>query len=109
MTDLKERSDLPQEEMQSREEIAARICSDLVLSIEKFLKEGFAPFQSTWNRLDRYFESDIVVDNGKQRMIGKSLGVDAEGVLQVMTAEGQQNIAAGEIFPSLRAADEASQ
>ena len=42
-------------------------------------------------------------------MIGKSLGVDAEGVLQVMTAEGQQNIAAGESFPSLRAADEASQ
>ncbi len=97
------------DDLPEREQIAAQVCAGLLDMIEEFLSVGFAPFQSRWNSLDRYFESDIVIDNGKQRLIGKSLGVNAEGVLQVLTAEGQQSISAGEIFPSLREANEATE
>ena len=106
IADLRELAENDSINLVEREIIAAKLCSKLLSGIEQFLQEGFKPFQSVWNELDRYFESDIVVGNGAQRLIGKSLGVDEEGVLQLLTAEGNQKINAGEIFPSLRAADE---
>ncbi len=107
VTDLREMAESSSISLVRREVIAARLCSNLLSAINQFLDEGFKPFQSAWNDLDRYFGSDIVVDNGVQRLIGKSLGVDEDGVLQLLTAKGHQKINAGEIFPSLRAADEA--
>lgn len=88
-----------------REELAAAICSQLIKNIDRYCAAGFAPFQSNWNANDRYLEADVVIDSGNNRLIGKSLGVDAEGALILQTAAGEQLISGGEIFPSLREAN----
>ncbi len=90
----------------SREELAASLCSQIVKNIDRYCDSGFAPFQAHWNANDRYLEADVVIDSGNSRLIGKSLGVDAEGALILQTATGEQLISGGEIFPSLRDANE---
>ncbi len=82
--------------------IAGAIVNELIADLEKFLKHGFGPFKDIWNNYDRYAESDIVIDNGAERLIGKSLGVNEEGSLMLLTATGPITLNTGEIFPSLR-------
>jgi BirA family transcriptional regulator, biotin operon repressor / biotin---[acetyl-CoA-carboxylase] ligase len=82
--------------------IAGAIVNELVGGVEKFLKYGFKPFKDIWNDYDRYAGADIVIDNGAERLIGKSLGVNEEGSLVLLTAAGSVTLNTGEIFPSLR-------
>ena len=94
------------DDLPMREELVANICSDLLKNIERFSAKGFEPFQSSWNHYDHYFGSDIVIENGRFRYIGKSLGVDQKGVLVLETTEGERLISAGEIIPTLRKLNE---
>jgi BirA family biotin operon repressor/biotin-[acetyl-CoA-carboxylase] ligase len=87
------------------EQVAAAIVNELVAGLDSFLRNGFKPFKETWNSYDRYAGSDIVIDSGNERLIGKSLGVDEEGRLMLHTPSGPITLNTGEIFPSLRAAD----
>lgn len=84
------------------EALVATFCNELFKAIWQFEEGGFAPFQHRWNSLDRYVDSDIVIDNGNKRLIGKSLGVNEIGALVLQTVDGQIEINGGEIFPSLR-------
>mgnify|MGYP006112128587 CR=1 FL=1 len=102
VTDLKELFD----NLPTREELVANMCSELLTNIERFSSNGFEPFQASWNRYDCYFESEVVIDNGNSRQTGKSLGVNHEGALVLKTAEGKQLIFAGEILPTLRESNE---
>ena len=86
--------------------LAATIVNELVASLDRFLDSRFAPFKGLWNDYDRYAESDIVIDNGGERLIGKSMGVNEAGSLMLHTATGPITLNTGEIFPSLRAAEE---
>lgn len=92
----------------TREQLAAQVCSQLLENIEKFSAQGFAPFQSDWNNNDRYLGAEIVIEDGARRIEGRSSGVDDHGALLVQTASGQQCIQGGEVFPSLREAEEVS-
>lgn len=84
------------------EEVVAAVVSELLCNIERFEADGFSVFQQVWNRQDCYLGSDIVIENGPNRTIGTSLGVDASGALVLQCANGRQLISGGEIFPSLR-------
>jgi BirA family biotin operon repressor/biotin-[acetyl-CoA-carboxylase] ligase len=88
------------------EKLAAAIVNQLVAGLDNFLRDGFKPFKDTWNGYDRYAGSDIVIDSGNERLIGKSLGVNEEGSLMLRTPGGPMTLSTGEIFPSLRAGDE---
>lgn len=85
------------------EELAAAITNELVGALAEFLEQGFWPFKDIWNGYDRYIGSDIVIDSGSERLIGKSLGVNEEGSLMLHTPAGPITLNTGEIFPSLRA------
>lgn len=89
------------------ERVAGAIVNELVGGVEKFLESGFKPFKDIWNDYDRYAEADIVIDNGAERLIGKSLGVNEEGSLVLLTATGPVTLNTGEIFPSLHALESA--
>ena len=84
------------------EELIAIFINALLPNVIHFEATGFSPFQDDWNRLDCYIDHDIVIQNGSQRVIGKSLGVDSSGAQLLQTATGTQTIIGGEIFPSLR-------
>ncbi|MGI9249870.1 MAG: biotin--[acetyl-CoA-carboxylase] ligase [Pseudohongiellaceae bacterium] len=74
-------------------------------AVDQYLAEGFAPFQQAWNKADRYFEEDVVVEQNGERLIGRAEGVDDNGALQFITATGKHLISGGEIFPSVRPND----
>ena len=89
-------------ESPSRIILLAALLNHLCRNLEKYETSGFAPFEERWNSLDCYRMKDIEIENGESRLIGKSLGVDAEGLLLLQTAQGMESINGGEVFPSLR-------
>lgn len=86
--------------------LAGSIVNHLVEALDLLQQEGFSPFQNVWNSYDRYFDSDIVIDDGRERMIGKSMGVNESGRLMLQTLSGLVTLNTGEIFPSLRDVEE---
>lgn len=86
----------------SRVILLATLLNHLCRNLEKYEGSGFSSFEERWNGLDCYRMSDIEIQNGESRLIGKSLGVNAEGSLLLQTAKGMQSINGGEVFPSLR-------
>ena len=95
-------------ETPSIEWLAGNIVNCLLENIDIFTNSGFATFRTIWNRYDRYYGKDIVVQNGTSARPGRSLGVDESGSLLLLTSEGVQKISGGEIFPSLREKSEVS-
>jgi BirA family biotin operon repressor/biotin-[acetyl-CoA-carboxylase] ligase len=90
------------------EEIVAVLLNKLLSNIAVFESRGFSSFQDEWNRLDCYVGHDIVIQNSRERIIGKSLGVDQSGAQLIQTAGGRQAVIGGEIIPSLREYSEGS-
>ena len=89
-------------ELPSRVTLLAALLNKLCRNLEKYESSGFSSFEERWNGLDCYRMSDIEIQNGESRLIGKSLGVDSDGSLLLQTAKGIQSINGGEVFPSLR-------
>ena len=75
------------------------VLARLLEYIGVFAANGFAGFQDEWNRHDRYFAQDVVVQAGSERHIGRGAGVDAGGALLLRTATGVQRLVSGAIFP----------
>ena len=76
------------------------ILNRLLEYIGIFRDEGFAFFQDEWNKFDRYFQQDVVVQVGDEKTIGRVSGVDETGALLVRNATGVQRMVSGTIFPS---------
>lgn len=89
-------------ELPSRANLLATLLNHLCRNLGGYESSGFSSFEERWNRLDCYRMNDIEIQNGESRLIGKSLGVDAEGSLLLQTARGIHAINGGEVFPSLR-------
>lgn len=82
--------------------LLAALLNELCKNLSVFESNGFSSFEERWNALDCYRMSNIVIENGEGRIIGKSLGVNSDGALRIQTASGIQSINGGEVFPSLR-------
>ena len=89
-------------ELPSRTVLLASLLNHLSRNLGEYEVSGFSSFEERWNSLDCYRMSDIEIQNGESRLIGKSLGVDADGSLLLQTEQGTQSINGGEVFPSLR-------
>lgn len=76
------------------------ILNRLLEYIGIYRDEGFAFFQDEWNKFDRYFQQDVVVQVGDEKTIGRVSGVDETGALLVRNATGIQRMVSGTIFPS---------
>ncbi len=81
------------------------ILNRLLEYIGIYRDEGFAFFRDEWNKFDRYFQQDVVVQVGDEKIIGRVSGVDETGALLVRNATGVQRMVSGTIFPSRHRAD----
>jgi BirA family biotin operon repressor/biotin-[acetyl-CoA-carboxylase] ligase len=86
----------------SRNALAAALAEGLVAAMERFAREGMAPFLADWERYDLYRGEQVEVHWGQQRVCGTHLGLDPQGALRLDTGAGIQTFQAGEV--SLRPA-----
>jgi BirA family transcriptional regulator, biotin operon repressor / biotin---[acetyl-CoA-carboxylase] ligase len=82
----------------SRNILAATTISKLLLMLQRFQVEGFAPFRPRWQALDAYRGKNVVIKTGAADDIeGVADGVDGSGGLRVLTPDGLQIMKGGEV------------
>ena len=91
----------------SRNELLAGIVNHVAAACERFGREGFAPFRADWEASDHFRDRDVVVTLPAAKpgaaIVGRSLGVGADGALRIETDDSVRQFVAGEV--SLRDAD----
>lgn len=81
----------------SRNALTAAVISRVLLMLEQFQQEGFAPFRERWQALDAFNGRSVVVKTGAADLEGIADGVDATGGLRIQTATGLQIMKGGEV------------
>lgn len=76
------------------------ILNRLLEYIDIYTGQGFSFFQQEWNKFDRYYQQDVIVQVGDEKTIGRVSGVDENGALLVRNATGTRRLVSGTIFPS---------
>lgn len=90
----------------SRIDVAARTAACMLEGLERFGREGFAPFAREWDAYDSLRDAPVTVLRHDGTLDGYARGVDAEGALRVETTPGQvERVHAGDV--SLRRASSA--
>ena len=87
----------------SRNQLAAELINQLLVIVDEFQQEGFAPYQQYWAERDVYHEQTVRVVAGDHVKQGVMKGVNRKGELMLKTNQGIEVLNAGEV--SLRAAD----
>jgi BirA family biotin operon repressor/biotin-[acetyl-CoA-carboxylase] ligase len=87
----------------ARSEVAVRTAVRMLEGLERFAREGFAPFAQQWLAYDSLCGAAVTVLRQDGEFEGIARGVDAEGALRVETASGRfERVHAGDV--SLRRA-----
>jgi BirA family biotin operon repressor/biotin-[acetyl-CoA-carboxylase] ligase len=77
---------------------------DIVAALEaetgRWLREGFAPIRAAWLARAYGLGGTVGVRLPKERLSGRFVDLDRDGVLLLETAQGPRRVAAGEIFPA---------
>lgn len=81
----------------SRNLLAARTVSRLLLMLNTFEEAGFEPFRARWQRLDAYKGKRVIIKTGAADMEGIADGVDGSGGLRLLTSSGLEVIKGGEV------------
>ena len=84
----------------STSSLLAQLATPLVLAIHEFERDGFAPLQAAFAQRDLLQGQALRLSNGLE---GLGAGVDAEGVLQIDTANGRVAVASDEVSVRLGA------
>lgn len=79
----------------SREKYLTALLTDLNINLTAFNQQGFSAFHPLWQTFDVFSHQEIYLHNDKKKLYGKNLGVNAQGALQLLTAEGIKNIHQG--------------
>lgn len=91
------------EQISDRNDVVAALLAQLLPALERFPREGFAPWLSRWNELDALFGRPIRIENAGEDSRGMARGVDAHGALLVETHDGVRRFISGEV--TVRAQD----
>lgn len=87
---------------QDRHALLATLMNHLAQALQRFEREGLAPFVARWNALDAYGGQAVAItEHGAVLREGVARGIDAAGCLLLDTADGPAKILAGDV--SLRA------
>lgn len=103
---LAELVELPGADAVGRNELAAAVIGAWDEALDRFAREGLAPFLDDYRRLDLTRGRDVTLDAGAGRYQGTALGVDGQGRLRIRLAQGERAFAGGEV--SLRLAPDRS-
>lgn len=91
-------------------DLLGKVCRGLDAKLDEFLRTGFVSFRGKWNEMDDYLGEEVVIINGEQRLTGVCAGVDEQGALVLNEESGSvRTINGGEVFPSLRSAQQDSE
>lgn len=81
----------------SRNMLAGRVISRLLLMLLQFQEGGFAAFRERWQLLDGYKGQTVVIKTGAADIEGVADGVDETGGLRLITPAGVEIIKGGEV------------
>ncbi|HWJ04483.1 MAG TPA: biotin--[acetyl-CoA-carboxylase] ligase [Steroidobacteraceae bacterium] len=82
----------------ARNVVAARVAGRMLEGLERFARDGFAPFAADWARFDSLRDAPVTVLRHDGRVDGTARGADREGALVVETAAGTvQRVHAGDV------------
>jgi BirA family biotin operon repressor/biotin-[acetyl-CoA-carboxylase] ligase len=87
-----------------RNRLAARTVARLIEALERFGREGFAPFVADWERFDGYRGERVELRLGERVTVGVHTGIDERGALRLLVEDEVRTFQAGEV--SLRRAGE---
>jgi BirA family biotin operon repressor/biotin-[acetyl-CoA-carboxylase] ligase len=91
-------ADAPWLAQMDRNLLVAQLLNALAKAMEQFRQQGFAPFAERWNRLHAYAQQEVMImDAGKLVQQGVALGVDQNGCLSLLTAQGQVSVLSGDV------------
>lgn len=86
-----------------RNALLAQLAASLSEALDRFDREGLAPFVARWDALHAHAGMPVsIVEHGRTLHQGVALGIDGSGCLQLDTGAGIVKVAAGDV--SLRAA-----
>lgn len=85
-----------------RNQLAAALINEWVLTLEQFERAGFSQFRDEWMGSDAYLGQLVEIKSGANVIVGVSAGVDPAGRLLLDTDSGCITVAGGELLPSLR-------
>lgn len=96
------KAETPGAGLPSRNRAAAGLIGALLEVLDRYRREGLAPFLAEWQALDAYPGASVEILSGTQRIRGIYLGIDERGALRLQRPDGVRTFAAGEV--SLRPA-----
>ena len=83
---------------QQRNALIGYVLESMVRSVGQFAAQGFEPFRAAWAEADALRGESVRVSGAGAERLGVAAGIDAQGALQLLTAEGAQiGITAGEV------------
>lgn len=82
----------------SRNQLLARLLHDLYDVLGLFSREGFATLRAEWEQSHAYQSKMVEVDvDGEPQLVGRVIGVDADGALHLQTRNGMRVFHGGEL------------
>lgn len=81
------------------EDLMRDIVGTLQAEVDRWLRDGFAPLRAAWLERAYGLGGTVGVRLPRERLSGRFVDLDRDGVLLLETAEGPRRVAAGEIFP----------
>ena len=84
-------------DMPPRTTLAACVLSRLLEMLPRFSQQGFAAFQDAFDRYDAVRGKSVQVQSGDQMILGRAVGVLADGALRVETPDGVREVYGGDV------------
>lgn len=88
-----------------RNQVTGCLLDELLMMLEDFAAEGFAPWIKEWESRDVYLGRAVEIHSGNKIQRGVNKGVNKAGGLLLEAETGLCSIHGGEVIPSLRPLD----
>jgi BirA family biotin operon repressor/biotin-[acetyl-CoA-carboxylase] ligase len=85
-----------------RNRLAALVIGELVKCLQRFERDGFAPFIAEWQAADALAGQQVLLSGPGLAQSGRAAGIEPDGALRLQTTGGMVRVVSGEV--SLRSA-----
>jgi BirA family biotin operon repressor/biotin-[acetyl-CoA-carboxylase] ligase len=79
-----------------RNAVTAALITEMILGLQQFERQGFAPFVAEWRSLDALVGKPVQVKLDNATVAGHARGIDADGALCVQTRNGVERFTTGD-------------
>jgi BirA family biotin operon repressor/biotin-[acetyl-CoA-carboxylase] ligase len=78
-----------------RNHIAGLVIDELLTMLKAYQQQGLVPFIHQWQKFDCWHGKEVILTSTKQRITGRSLGINQQGALKLATQQGVVTINSG--------------